>query len=61
MEIDVYVLSLMQLLELALQVATLYYGGHLVINFEMTGGELVSLLLYQVSLSAAIDVSSQLC
>ena len=47
-----------QLLELALQVATLYYGGHLVINYEMTGGELVSLLLYQVSLSAAIDVSS---
>lgn len=46
-----------QLLELVLQVVTLYYGGHLVINHEMTGGELVSLLLYQVSLSAAIDVS----
>lgn len=41
-----------------LQVVTLYYGGHLVIKYEMTGGELVSLLLYQVSLSAAIDVSN---
>ena len=51
----------MQLLELVLQVVTLYYGGHLVINYEMTGGELVSLLLYQVSLSAAIDVSQIRC
>ena len=40
-----------------LQVVTLYYGGHLVINNEITGGELVSLLLYQVSLTAALDVS----
>jgi len=31
--------------------------GHLVIYGEMTGGELVSLLLYQVSLTAALDVS----
>ena len=46
-----------QTLELVLQVVTLFYGGHLVIKYEMTGGELVSLLLYQVSLSAAIDVS----
>ena len=44
-----------------LQVVTLYYGGRLVINYEMTGGELVSLLLYQVSLSAAIDVSQIYC
>ena len=50
-------LSLLQLLELVLQVVTLYYGGHLVIYGEMTGGELVSLLLYQVSLTAALDVS----
>ena len=41
-----------------LQVVTLYYGGHLVINNEITGGELVSLLLYQVSLTAALDVSA---
>ena len=48
----------LQLLELVLQVVTLYYGGHLVIYGEMTGGELVSLLLYQVSLTAALDVST---
>ena len=48
----------LQLLELVLQVVTLYYGGHLVIYGEMTGGELVSLLLYQVSLTAALDVSA---
>ena len=47
----------LQLLELVLQVVTLYYGGHLVMYGEMTGGELVSLLLYQVSLTAALDVS----
>ncbi len=46
-----------QLLELVLQIVTLYYGGHLVIFHEITGGELVSFLLYQVSLAAAIDVS----
>lgn len=50
-------LDLPQTLELVLQVVTLFYGGNLVIRDEMTGGELVSLLLYQVSLSAAIDVS----
>lgn len=50
----------MQLTELVLQVVTLYYGGHLVINNEITGGELVSLLLYQVSLTAALDVSMYL-
>ena len=49
-----------QLTELVLQVVTLYYGGHLVINNEITGGELVSLLLYQVSLTAALDVSMYL-
>ena len=46
-----------QLLQLVLQVVTLYYGGHLVISQEMSGGELVSLLLYQVSLAASLDVS----
>lgn len=49
---------LSQLLELLLQVVTLYYGGHLVIYQEISGGELVSFLLYQVSLGAAIDVSA---
>ena len=48
---------MLQLLELMLQVVTLYYGGCLVFKNQMTGGELVALLLYQVSLTAAIDVS----
>ena len=50
----------LQLLELALQVVTLYYGGYLVFKNQMTGGELVALLLYQVSLTAAIDVCQSL-
>ena len=49
--------SHIQLLELVLQVITLYYGGHLIIYQEMSPGELVSFLFYQVSLAATIDVS----
>ena len=49
--------AILQLLELMLQVVTLYYGGCLVFKNQMSGGELVALLLYQVSLTAAIDVS----
>ena len=39
---------------------TLYYGGCLVLKNQLTGGELVALLLYQVSLTAAIDVRESL-
>ena len=46
----------LQLLELTLQVLTLYYGGCLMLKNQLTGGEVVALLLYQISLTAAIDV-----
>ena len=36
-------------------VLTLYYGGHLVIRGEISGGALVSFLLYSLSLGQAIE------
>ena len=42
-------------LEAVIDVLTLYYGGHLVIRGELSGGALVSFLLYSLSLSQAIE------
>ncbi|XP_019617921.1 PREDICTED: ATP-binding cassette sub-family B member 9-like [Branchiostoma belcheri] len=42
-------------LELAMVVLTLYYGGHLVITNRLTGGNLVSFILYQMELGDAIE------
>ena len=36
--------------------ATLYYGGHLVIDDRLTGGRLVSFILYQMQLGYCIEV-----
>jgi ATP-binding cassette subfamily B (MDR/TAP) protein 9 len=36
-------------------VLTLYYGGHLVMRGELSGGNLVSFLLYSLSLGTAIE------
>ena len=36
--------------------ATLYYGGHLVVNNLMSGGDLVSFILYQIELGSALEV-----
>ncbi|KAK6190801.1 hypothetical protein SNE40_002588 [Patella caerulea] len=44
-----------QLFELALTVSTLYYGGHLVIKGELSGGNLVSFILYQIQLGDSLD------
>ena len=43
------------ILELAMDALTLYYGGHLVMIGELTGGTLVSFILYQLSLGEAIE------
>ena len=45
-----------QLFELMLTVATLYYGGLLVLDDVMTGGHLVAFILYQEQLGSCIEV-----
>ena len=44
-----------RILELTMDAITLYYGGYLVMNGELTGGRLVSFILYQLSLGEAIE------
>lgn len=44
-----------QVLELAMDAVTLYYGGRLVMGGELSGGRLVSFILYQLSLGSAIE------
>eukprot|EP00058_Branchiostoma_floridae_P020402 XP_002605892.1 hypothetical protein BRAFLDRAFT_124898 [Branchiostoma floridae] len=43
------------ILDLTMVVLTLYYGGHLVITNRLTGGNLVSFILYQMELGDAIE------
>ena len=47
--------SCTEILELALDVLTLYYGGHLVLNGILSAGNLVSFILYQLELGMCID------
>ena len=47
----------LQTFSLALVVATLYYGGYLVTAGEMTGGDLISFILYQMNLGFQFSVS----
>lgn len=44
-----------EILSLALDVVVLLYGGHLVLEGELSGGYLVSFILYQLQLSFYID------
>ncbi|XP_052800961.1 ABC-type oligopeptide transporter ABCB9-like isoform X1 [Mya arenaria] len=41
--------------ELGLTVAVLYYGGHLVISGHLTGGTLISFILYQIQLGDCLN------
>lgn len=41
--------------ELALQVAILYYGGHLVITGQMSGGTLISFVIYELELGECLE------
>ena len=47
-----------QTFSLSLVVATLYYGAYLVTAEEMTGGELISFILYQMNLGFMFSVST---
>ncbi|TRZ02131.1 hypothetical protein DNTS_031910, partial [Danionella cerebrum] len=40
--------------ELALQVAILFYGGHLVVTNQMSGGTLISFVIYELELGEAL-------
>ena len=46
-----------QISELALQLAILYYGGHLVVTGQMTGGTLISFVIYELELGACLEAS----
>ncbi|XP_026107371.1 ATP-binding cassette sub-family B member 9-like [Carassius auratus] len=41
--------------ELALQVAILFYGGHLVVTNQMSGGTLISFIIYELELGEALE------
>ena len=47
----------LQLFELGLSVSVLYYGGHLVLTKTLSGGNLVSFILYEMQLGNCVDVS----
>ncbi|MGH0168731.1 UNVERIFIED_CONTAM: hypothetical protein FKN15_055306 [Acipenser sinensis] len=48
--------SLFQLSSLALKVSILYYGGMLVTSGDMSSGDLVSFILYELQFSSAVEV-----
>ncbi|CAL8347627.1 unnamed protein product [Lota lota] len=41
--------------ELALQVAILYYGGHLVVTGQMSGGTLIAFVIYELELGECLE------
>ncbi|MCI4392437.1 hypothetical protein PGIGA_G00145850 [Pangasianodon gigas] len=41
--------------ELALQVAMLFYGGHLVVTDQMSGGTLISFIIYELELGECLE------
>ncbi|XP_026885088.2 ATP-binding cassette sub-family B member 9 [Electrophorus electricus] len=41
--------------ELALQVAILFYGGHLVVTGQITGGTLISFIIYELELGECLE------
>lgn len=41
--------------ELALQVAILFYGGHLVVTDQMSGGTLISFVIYELELGECLE------
>ncbi|XP_065106155.1 ABC-type oligopeptide transporter ABCB9-like [Paramisgurnus dabryanus] len=41
--------------ELGLQITILFYGGHLVVTNQMTGGTLISFIIYELELGEALE------
>lgn len=54
--ITVLVCFFFQISELALEVAVLYYGGHLVITGQMSSGHLISFFIYMLELGECLEV-----
>lgn len=48
-----------QISELALQVAILYYGGHLVVTNQMSSGDLIAFFIYMLELGESLEVCYQ--
>lgn len=48
-----------QISELALQVAILYYGGHLVVTNQMSSGDLIAFFIYMLELGESLEVYYQ--
>lgn len=49
-------LCVFQISELALELAVVYYGGHLVINGQMSSGTLISFFIYVLELGECLEV-----
>lgn len=49
-------LCLFQISQLGLEVAVIYYGGHLVISNQMTSGELIAFFIYVLELAECLEV-----
>lgn len=45
-----------QILELGLEAAIIYYGGHLVITEQMSGGDLIAIFIYMLELGECFQV-----
>lgn len=45
-----------QLSQLGLEVAVIYYGGHLVISNQMTSGDLIAFFIYVLELAECLEV-----
>lgn len=50
-----------QISELALEVAILYYGGHLVVTGQMSSGALISFFIYMLELGECLEVFHLFC
>lgn len=46
----------LQIAQLGLEVAVVYYGGHLVISSQMSSGELIAFFIYVLELAECLEV-----
>lgn len=49
-------MCVLQISELGLEVAILYYGGHLVITNHMSSGDLIAFFIYMLELGESLEV-----
>lgn len=56
MSLSVGSVCVFQISELGLEVAILYYGGHLVVTDQMSSGDLISFFIYILELGECLEV-----